>query len=114
MTPWVPFSSVNFRPLGISIASTSRLKLNSVFSCISKIVAAVYDRRKCVATALCRRVELRLDRARRLQLLWIFQQLDHALEQTRRPAAVDAAMIETQRNLGFDFRHEFLFCFIPR
>src|SRR2546421_8969477 len=67
-----------------------------------------------VATALCRRAELRLDRARRLQFLRIFQQLDHALEQSPRPTAIQAAMIEAQGDLRFRFRNEFLFCSVPR
>src|ERR1700693_3903226 len=113
MTPCVPFSSVNFRPLGISIASTSRLKLNSVFSCISQIVTALYDRRKCLP--FCRGRRCRPTRSQRLplQFLRLVQQLDHAFEQTRCAAAVDAAMIEAQRDLCFGFRNEFLFSVVP-
>ena len=45
---------------------------------------------------------------------WILQQLDHALEQTPGAAAVEAAMIETQCDLRFGLRNEFLFRFVPR
>src|SRR6266498_1365270 len=48
------------------------------------------------------------------EFLRIFQQLDYALEQTRCASAVDAAMIEAQRDLRFSFGNEFLFRLVPR
>src|SRR5437763_7975670 len=49
-----------------------------------------------------------------LQLLRLFQQLDHALEQTGRAAAVDTAVIEAERDLCFDLGDKFFFRFVPR
>src|SRR5437870_6397243 len=48
-----------------------------------------------------------------LQFLRLFQQLDHALEQTGRAAAVDTAMIEAERDLCFGLGDKFLFRFVP-
>src|SRR5436305_12413118 len=47
------------------------------------------------------------------KFLRIFQQLDHAFEKTRCAAAVDTAVIEAERNLGFSLRNEFLLRFVP-
>src|ERR1700731_1153630 len=63
------------------------------------------------AEALLKETPVRL--SRRLQLRRIFQQLDHPLEQTPRAAAIEATMIETQRDLRFRFWNEFVFRFIP-
>ena len=41
------------------------------------------------------------------ELRGIFQQLDHAFEQTPRAAAIQAAMIEAQGDLGFGHGNEF-------
>src|SRR5437762_2359381 len=49
-----------------------------------------------------------------LQFFRVFQQLDHAFEQTAGAAAIDAAMIEAQCNLRFSLWSKFLFRFIPR
>jgi hypothetical protein len=43
----------------------------------------------------------------------IFQQLDHPFEQTAGAAAIDAAMIKTQRDLGFGPGKKLLLLFIP-
>jgi hypothetical protein len=47
------------------------------------------------------------------ELFRLFQEFDNAFEQTSRATTVETAMIETQRNLRFRYRKEFLFCFIP-
>src|ERR1700680_1275485 len=49
-----------------------------------------------------------------LKLLRLFEQFDHAFEQTPGPAAVETAMIETQCDLRLGLRNEFVFFFAPR
>jgi hypothetical protein len=50
---------------------------------------------------------------RQLQLCWIFQQFDHAFEEAAGAAAVDAAMVEAQRDLCFRLWNEFFLFFVP-
>src|SRR5438874_2821974 len=48
------------------------------------------------------------------EFLGIFEQLDHAFEQTRRAATVDTAMIEAQCDLRFGLGNKLFLRFIPR
>ena len=105
----------------------------------SKIVAAVFDRRKHPsAVGWIKRSALdanpiaegalflasppkafgpidlpKVRGARRLLFGWIFKQFDHSLEQPAGAAAVQASMVETQRDLGLGFRDEEAIRFIP-
>src|SRR6267142_483459 len=111
----------------------SRLVLNSVFSYIlvfavtlivvglavgancSRRVARVSGERRLLA---CSRRQLADDTERRRfsasclrspesEGVGLFQQLDHTLQQAPRAAAIEAAMIETERNLRLRYWNEF-------
>jgi hypothetical protein len=75
-----------------------------------------------IATAICEKFALarrhrphaRRVRSPELELRWFSQEFDDALQQSPRTSAVEAAVIEAQRNLRFRARDEFAFFFIPR
>src|SRR5438552_1660211 len=124
MTPFVPAGIVNFCPLGIRTTSQPRLKLNSLFSCIVfQIKRGARNRKLSVGRDSVEPTNSRRGfdgsagaspyRRWRSELGRIFEKFDHAFEQTRCAASIDAAMIETQRDLRLGFRDELFLRFVP-